>query len=60
MDRYLYAKWINFFKNKVLGYINEQLCSHLDGKIKKNCEYMVETNGKELISNIQQGTVRRK
>jgi hypothetical protein len=45
-------------KDEVLGYIDEQFCSRLDGDMKKNCQYMIETNREDLISQIQQGKVR--
>ncbi|CAF1468938.1 unnamed protein product, partial [Rotaria sordida] len=42
-------------KDKVLIYIDENICSHLTGKAKKNCKEMVDTNGRDLITNIQDG-----
>jgi len=49
-----------FLKDKVLIYIDEQICSRLNGKLKKNCKEMLDTNGRDLINNIQNGIVRRK
>ncbi|CAF0969540.1 unnamed protein product [Rotaria sordida] len=43
-------------EDKVLHYIDEQLCSHWDGEMKKNCKYVIETYGKDFIDNIQHGT----
>ncbi|CAF3953583.1 unnamed protein product, partial [Rotaria sp. Silwood1] len=42
-------------QDKVLIYIDEHICSHLTGIAKKNCKDMVDTNGKDLITNIQDG-----
>jgi hypothetical protein len=49
-----------FLKDKVLVYIDEQICSRLNGKLKKNCKEMLDTNGRDLINSIQDGIVRRK
>jgi hypothetical protein len=49
-----------FLKDKVLLYIDEQICSRLTGSAKKNCKEIIEKNGKDLINNIDCETVRRK
>ncbi|CAF3821446.1 unnamed protein product, partial [Rotaria sordida] len=43
-------------EDKVLLYIDEQICSRLTGAAKKNCKEIIETNGKDLINSIQCGT----
>ncbi|CAF3317643.1 unnamed protein product, partial [Rotaria sp. Silwood2] len=42
-------------ENKVLIYIDEHMCSRLTGIAKKNCTDIVDTNGRDLIANIQDG-----
>lgn len=44
-------------QDKVLLYIDEQVCSRLTGTAKKNCKQMIDTNGRDLINKIQSGTV---
>ncbi len=44
-------------QDKVLLYIDEQVCSRLIGTAKKNCKEMVDVNGRDLIKDIQSGTV---
>jgi len=47
-------------QDKVLLYVDEQVCSRLTGTAKKNCKEIIETNGKDLINSIKCGTVRIK
>ena len=47
-------------KDKVLLYIDEQVCSRLTGSAKKHCKEMIDTNGKDLMTNIRNGMVRKK
>jgi hypothetical protein len=47
-----------FLKDKVLLYIDEQICSRLSGSTKKNCKEMIDTNARDLINNIKDGMVR--
>ncbi|CAF3349410.1 unnamed protein product [Rotaria sp. Silwood2] len=42
--------------DKIFTYIDEQLCSHWDGEIQKNCKSVIEENGQDLIDNIRSGT----
>lgn len=44
-------------KDKILGYIDEQICSRLTGSAKKTCQQIIEKNGRELLSDIECGTV---
>ncbi len=46
-----------FQKDQVLRYMDEQICSRLHEKTKKSCQNLVDTNGRDLIKNIQQGMV---
>jgi hypothetical protein len=43
-------------EDKVLLFIDEQICSRLTGSAKKNCKQIIDTNGKDLINNIACGT----
>ncbi|CAF3793085.1 unnamed protein product [Rotaria sp. Silwood1] len=40
-------------EDKVLLYIDEQICSRFTGIAKKNCKNIIENNGKDLINSIQ-------
>ncbi|CAF1099474.1 unnamed protein product [Adineta steineri] len=42
--------------DKVLLYIDEQVCSRLTGTAKTNCKAIIETDGKHLIDNLRHGT----
>ncbi|UJR26418.1 hypothetical protein I4U23_007750 [Adineta vaga] len=42
--------------DKVLLYIDEQVCARLTGLAKKNCKEIIETKGQDLIDNIKCGT----
>ncbi|CAF1001411.1 unnamed protein product [Adineta ricciae] len=42
--------------DKVLLYIDEQVCSRLTGVAKKNCKDIIDTNAHDLIDNIKRGT----
>ncbi|CAF4491466.1 unnamed protein product, partial [Rotaria socialis] len=42
-------------EDKVLLYIDEHICSRLTGVLKKNCKQVVDTNGRDLIENLQNG-----
>ena len=48
-----------FLKDTILHYIDEQICSRLNGKSKRNCQKMIDENGRDLIKKIEQGIVRR-
>ncbi|CAF3582670.1 unnamed protein product [Rotaria socialis] len=43
-------------EDKVLMYIDEQVCARLTGVAKKNCKDIIENDGKNLINSIQSGT----
>ncbi|UJR26420.1 hypothetical protein I4U23_007752 [Adineta vaga] len=43
-------------EDKVLLYIDEQVCSRLTGTTKKKCKEMIDNNGREFIRNLQSGT----
>ena len=45
-------------QDKVLLYIDEQVCSRLTGAAKKDCKDIVETKAHDLINSIKHGTVR--
>ncbi len=49
-----------FLKDKILLYIDEQICSRLSGSAKKTCKQIIETKGKDLINDIECGTVKFK
>jgi len=41
-----------------LRYIDEQICVRLSNDKQKQCRKMVDDNGRDLLNNIQQGTVK--
>ncbi len=45
-------------KDKILGHIDEYLCSFLNGEMKENCKTMIESNGEDLINDIKEGKVK--
>jgi hypothetical protein len=49
-----------FSKDEVLRYIDEQICSRFTDSEKTNCKKIIETDGKDLLNNIECGIVRRK
>ncbi|CAF3915477.1 unnamed protein product [Adineta steineri] len=42
-------------EDKVLLYIDEQVCSRLTGMSKKKCKEMIDTNGRDFVNDIRNG-----